>query len=94
MVDKILIVEDDKELREYLKDLLLDNNFSVETTKDGTGAINFIKKINRYIQASSKWQNFFILQKSANIGINRGVFKPQLPAKLMYSIFTEMRQRL
>ena len=44
MIMKILVVEDDKDLREYLKELLLDNNFAVELAADGASALNYCKK--------------------------------------------------
>jgi two-component system response regulator MprA len=44
MIMKILVVEDEKDLREYLKELLLDNNYTVELAGDGASAINFVKK--------------------------------------------------
>ncbi|HEX8923924.1 MAG TPA: response regulator transcription factor [Patescibacteria group bacterium] len=45
MVSKILVVEDDKDLRNYLRDLLLDNDFAVELVETGTAAINYVKKV-------------------------------------------------
>jgi two-component system response regulator MprA len=45
MVNRILVVEDDKDLREYLKELLLDNNFAVEVAIDGVAALKYIKKV-------------------------------------------------
>ncbi len=44
MISTILIVEDDKTLQEYLKELLLDNNYSVKSAADGVLALNIIKK--------------------------------------------------
>ena len=44
MINTILVVEDDRSLQEYLKELLLDNNFSVKTALDGVVALNAIKK--------------------------------------------------
>lgn len=45
MVNKILIVEDDAGLQKYLKELFLDNQFSVSVASDGISAINSINKI-------------------------------------------------
>ena len=44
MISRILIVEDDKDLREYLKDLLLSNNYLVELSPDGASALSYLKK--------------------------------------------------
>jgi len=44
MISRILIVEDDKDLREYLKDLLLSNNYLVELSSDGASALSYLKK--------------------------------------------------
>lgn len=44
MVNKILIVEDDTSIQEFLRELLLDNGYSVETASDGVIALNLIKK--------------------------------------------------
>jgi len=44
MVSKILVIEDDTELREYLRQFLLENNYSVDTGPNGAQAINYIKK--------------------------------------------------
>lgn len=44
MVNKVLIVEDDAAIQEYLKELLLDNGFSVEIAADGVSGLNAIKK--------------------------------------------------
>ena len=44
MVSKILVIEDDSELRQYLRQLLLGNNFSVDVCADGASALNYIKK--------------------------------------------------
>ncbi len=44
MINKILIVEDDQQLQEYIKELLLDNGYSVETATDGVAALNQLKK--------------------------------------------------
>lgn len=44
MIMKILVVEDERDLREYLKELLLDNNYTVELADDGASALNYIKK--------------------------------------------------
>jgi len=45
MVNRILVVEDDRDLREYLKELLLDNNFAVEVVADGAAALKYVKKV-------------------------------------------------
>ena len=45
MISKILVVEDDKDLREYLKDMLMTNNFLVEMAADGASALGYIKKV-------------------------------------------------
>ncbi len=44
MIMKILVVEDEKDLRDYLKELLLDNNYAVELVDDGASALNYVKK--------------------------------------------------
>jgi DNA-binding response OmpR family regulator len=44
MLRNILIVEDDKGIQKYLKELLLDNGYSVKTVADGVQALDFIKK--------------------------------------------------
>lgn len=44
MVSKILVVEDEEGIQEYLKDLLLDDGYSVETASDGISGLNIIKK--------------------------------------------------
>lgn len=45
MVNKILVVEDDTGLQKYLKELLLDNQFSVQVASDGIAAINTVTKL-------------------------------------------------
>ncbi len=45
MVTTILVVEDDKGLQKYLKELLLDNGYSVQAAGDGVVALELIKKI-------------------------------------------------
>lgn len=45
MANSILVVEDDKSLQRFLKELLLDNGFSVQGASDGVGALNSLKKI-------------------------------------------------
>lgn len=45
MVNTILVVEDDKGLQKYLKELLLDNGYSVQIAGDGVIALNMLKKI-------------------------------------------------
>ncbi|HAP37603.1 hypothetical protein A2574_01205 [Candidatus Shapirobacteria bacterium RIFOXYD1_FULL_38_32] len=44
MISRILVVEDDRDLREYLKDLLLSNNYLVELSPDGASALSYLKK--------------------------------------------------
>lgn len=44
MVQKILIVEDDSGVQEYLRGLLLDNGYSVETASDGLTALKLLEK--------------------------------------------------
>lgn len=44
MVHTILIVEDDKGLQKYLKELLLDNGFSVKIASDGIQALEALTK--------------------------------------------------
>lgn len=44
MVQTILIVEDDKGLQKYLKELLLDNGYAVKVAGDGIAALETIKK--------------------------------------------------
>lgn len=44
MVSKILIVEDDTGLQKYLKELLLNNEYSPHTVSDGITALNSISK--------------------------------------------------
>lgn len=44
MVYKVLIVEDENDLQTYLKDLLLDNGFSVQIASDGVSALTTLKK--------------------------------------------------
>jgi DNA-binding response OmpR family regulator len=44
MVSKILVVEDDLGLQKYLKELLLDNGYSVNTANDGIAALNMLDK--------------------------------------------------
>lgn len=45
MINKILVVEDDTGLQKYLKELLLDNGFSVGTASDGITALNALAKV-------------------------------------------------
>src|SRR5260221_7439138 len=44
MVNTVLVVEDDQGLQKYLKELLLDNGHSVQTSADGIAALNTIEK--------------------------------------------------
>ncbi len=43
MTHSLLIVEDDKGLQNYLKEILLDNDYSVQTASDGVAALELIK---------------------------------------------------
>ncbi len=45
MVPTILVVEDDKGVQKYLKELLLDNGFSVHAVSDGVASLEMIDKI-------------------------------------------------
>ncbi len=45
MTRTILIVEDDLGLQKYLKELLLDNGYSVQAASDGAQALNSIQKL-------------------------------------------------
>ncbi len=45
MISTILIVEDDNGLIKYLKELLLDNGYSVKTATDGIQALEAVEKI-------------------------------------------------
>ncbi len=44
MVDSILVVEDDKGIQTYIKELLLDNGYSVQTASDGILALRLIER--------------------------------------------------
>jgi two-component system, OmpR family, response regulator ArlR len=44
MLQTVLIVEDDKGIQKYLKELLLDNGFSVKVANDGVVALDMLKK--------------------------------------------------
>ncbi len=44
MVSKILVIEDETELREFLRQFLLENNYSVDVASNGAGGIGYIKK--------------------------------------------------
>jgi DNA-binding response OmpR family regulator len=44
MLKNVLIVEDDKGIQKYLKELLLDNGYSVKTASDGLSALEVLKK--------------------------------------------------
>lgn len=44
MVQTVLVVEDDKGLQKYLKELLLDNGYAVHTASDGIAALDYFKK--------------------------------------------------
>lgn len=45
MASTILVVEDDQGLQKYLKELLLDNGYSVQVAPDGVQALNMINKM-------------------------------------------------
>jgi len=45
MAKTLLVVEDDLGLQKYLKELLLDNGYSVQTVPDGVQALNAIQKL-------------------------------------------------
>lgn len=45
MTKNILVVEDDQGLQKYLKELLLDNGYSVQIASDGVQALNVINKL-------------------------------------------------
>ncbi len=44
MLHTIFVLEDDQDLRDYLKELLLDNGFTVQAFADGVKALKAIKK--------------------------------------------------
>ena len=44
MVHTILVVEDDKGLQKYLKELLLDNGYAVQVAGDGIQALEMLTK--------------------------------------------------
>lgn len=44
MVHTILVVEDDKGLQKYLRELLLDNGYAVHNVSDGIQALEYLKK--------------------------------------------------
>lgn len=44
MTQSVLVVEDDKGLQKYLKELLLDNGFAVQLAGDGIVALDFLQK--------------------------------------------------
>lgn len=45
MAHNILIIEDDTGVQKYLKELLLDNGYSVQTASDGVAGLNAIEKL-------------------------------------------------
>ncbi len=45
MLNKVLVVEDDSSLQKYLKELLLDNQYSVQVASDGITALNTLAKL-------------------------------------------------
>ncbi len=44
MTQTILVVEDDRGLQKYLRDLLLDNGYAVQSVSDGIAALDYFKK--------------------------------------------------
>lgn len=46
MVQNILLVEDDSNIKEYLQNALMENNFNVQSTSDGAEALKIIKGSN------------------------------------------------
>lgn len=44
MVNKVLVVEDDQGIQDFLKELLLDNGFAAEVASDGVTALSLMKK--------------------------------------------------
>jgi len=44
MVNSILVVEDNNDLRDYLKDRLLENGYSIKAVSDGAAALKLIEK--------------------------------------------------
>src|ERR1035438_5397100 len=45
MIYNILVVEDDRGLQKYLKELLLDNGYGVYTVGDGIAALEYFQKV-------------------------------------------------
>lgn len=45
MTKSIVLIEDDKDLREYLLDLLIDSGFTVKAFSEGIAALKYIKKM-------------------------------------------------
>ena len=41
----ILVIEDDESLQKYLKELLLDNGYSVHTANDGLEGLEALEKV-------------------------------------------------
>lgn len=44
MVKRILVIEDESDIRNFLKDLLVDNGYTVTACKDGIEGLNFLKE--------------------------------------------------
>ena len=44
MIPFILVIEDDKDIQKYLSDLLIENNFAIETANNGISGLAIIKK--------------------------------------------------
>ena len=45
MVQTILVVEDDKGLQKYLRELLVDNDYAIKVAGDGIQALDTIKRV-------------------------------------------------
>ena len=45
MISNILVIEDDTGVQKYLKELLIDNGYSVTLTSDGITALNHLNKV-------------------------------------------------
>ncbi len=44
MIPSILVIEDDNDIRQYLKDFLTENGYSVHTEEKGVGGLEYFKK--------------------------------------------------
>ncbi|RJQ27814.1 DNA-binding response regulator [Candidatus Parcubacteria bacterium] len=45
MANTILVVEDDNSVQSYIRELLLDNGYAVQSSPDGIAALNLVKKL-------------------------------------------------